>query len=43
MLRPTDQITNMGWTPPEDQLQLATSWIAEKNLDPPVECSGCHR
>ena len=42
-LRPTDQITNMSWTPPEDQLQLATSWIAEKNIHPPVECSGCHR
>jgi hypothetical protein len=42
-LRPTEEVTNMSWTPPENQLELAASWIAEREIDPPVECSGCHR
>jgi hypothetical protein len=42
-LRPVDQVTNMKWTPPDDQLILARKIIEEKKLKPPVECSGCHR
>lgn len=42
-IRPGDQITNMDWTPPEDHLILARQTIEEKNINPPVDCSGCHR
>jgi len=42
-LRPRDQITNMRWTPPEDQAELAAALIAENDIRPPVDCSGCHR
>ena len=43
-LRPVDQVTNMDWTPPENQLQLAGMIRHEKRIKPPIEnCSGCHR
>ena len=42
-LRPVDQVTNMKWTPPENQMLLARQIIEEKNINPPVDCSGCHR
>lgn len=43
-LRPPDQVFNMRWTPPEDQLEVATAMIEEMSLNAPVtDCSGCHR
>lgn len=42
-LRPPDQVTNMTWTPPGDQLEFARRAIAEKHINPPTDCSGCHR
>jgi len=42
-LRPARDITKMNWTPPEDQLEFAARTIEEKKIDPPIECSGCHR
>jgi len=42
-LRPPDQITSMNWTPPENQTQFANKTKIEKNINPPVDCSGCHR
>ncbi|MBN2412519.1 cytochrome c3 family protein [candidate division KSB1 bacterium] len=42
-LRPVDQITNMNWQPPEDQKSFAEQVLKEKNIYPPVACSGCHR
>jgi hypothetical protein len=42
-LRPIDQITNMNWAQPQDQNQTAAKIIAEKKLNPPENCSGCHR
>jgi len=42
-LRPVDQVTNMKWIPPENQMMLARQIIEEKNINPPVDCSGCHR
>lgn len=42
-LRPSDQVTNMNWTPPADQLKFAQRVRAEKNINPPTDCSGCHR
>jgi hypothetical protein len=42
-LRPASEITNMDWVPPENQSELAARIKEEKNIAPPVDCSGCHR
>lgn len=42
-LRPTEEVTNMEYIPPRDQAALAVRLKQEKRLDPPVDCSGCHR
>jgi len=42
-LRPLDQITNMYWTPPQDQIEWAARFRLEHDVQPPTDCSGCHR
>lgn len=42
-IRPDGDVTNMKWTPPENQLELAAEIKREKNINPPTDCSGCHR
>jgi cytochrome c7-like protein len=42
-LRPVDQVTNMRWTPPSNQLEWAAKTIQERRIRPPTDCSGCHR
>ncbi|MFQ6612637.1 MAG: cytochrome c3 family protein [Fidelibacterota bacterium] len=42
-LRPASEITNTEWTPPEDNSAFASKIIAQKHLNPPEDCSGCHR
>jgi len=42
-LRPVAEVTNMNWIPPENQIELAQQIRKEKNIAPPVDCSGCHR
>lgn len=42
-LRPEHEVTTMDWSPPRDQLQVAASIKSEKNLRPPLDCTGCHR
>ena len=42
-LRPHGEITNMTWEPPADQADFAAKVIMEKKINPPVDCSGCHR
>jgi len=42
-LRPKDQITKMNWTPPANHQEFAMQLIHEKQISPPVDCSGCHR
>ena len=42
-LRPISEVTNMKWKAPENQLEFAAKVIKEKNISPPVDCSGCHR
>jgi len=37
-LRPKDQITNMSWTP-----DMAPAGWQPPKVNPPVNCSGCHR
>jgi hypothetical protein len=42
-LRTPDQITNTTWEPPANQVELAAQFKQERNLQPPEDCSGCHR
>lgn len=42
-LRPADQITNTNWTPPADHSNLARQWMVQRRINPPTDCSGCHR
>jgi hypothetical protein len=42
-LRPLNKVTDMSWTPPENQEDLATVFRDERNLNPSTDCSACHR
>jgi hypothetical protein len=42
-LRLREELTNMKWTPPVDQADFARRLIEEKHINPPTDCSGCHR
>lgn len=42
-LRPLDQVTTMGYIPPQNQMEYAERVIKERNINPPTDCSGCHR
>lgn len=42
-LRPLDEVTVMGWTPPADQSERAAAIKAQFKIKPPITCSGCHR
>lgn len=42
-IRPHEEVTDMKWVPPADQIQYAEKMIKEKNINPPTDCSGCHR
>lgn len=44
-IRPTDQITNMEWQPPDGQTHASfgATLVASKQIAPPTDCSRCHR
>jgi hypothetical protein len=43
-LRPLDKITDMAWNPtPEEQLRIGREVRQTLNLNPPQDCSACHR
>lgn len=44
-LRPTTEVTNMEYSvpPPEEQLKFAESFKKAHNINPPEDCSACHR
>ena len=42
-LRPPEEVTNMYWQLPANQAQWAAQFRREKQINPPVDCSGCHR
>lgn len=42
-LRPLDEVTTMGYQPPSNQMEYARRIIQERNINPPTDCSGCHR
>jgi len=42
-IRPLDEVTAMGYKPPTNQVEYAQRVIKERNINPPTDCSGCHR
>ena len=42
-LRPVEEVTNMNWVPPPDHQEFIRRVKIEKQISPPVDCSGCHR
>ena len=42
-LRPLDEVTNMDWTPAEQAYDPARDPERERQVNPPLHCSGCHR
>lgn len=42
-LRKSEDVTNMKYVTPDNQLELAAQLRKEKNINPPTDCSGCHR
>jgi hypothetical protein len=41
--RPVSEVTNMKWTPPRDVQALSAQLARERAVNPPTDCSGCHR
>jgi hypothetical protein len=41
--RPVSEVTNMKWTPPRDVKARAAQLDRERPVNPPTDCSGCHR
>ena len=42
-IRPVEEVTNMVWEPMPAHEEFASRMIEEKQIKPPVDCSGCHR
>jgi hypothetical protein len=42
-LRPPEQVTNMDWQPPEDQISYGRRLREKNGINPPTDCSTCHR
>lgn len=42
-LRPVELVTKLDWVPDRDPRQIGEEIIREKHINPPVQCSGCHR
>ena len=42
-LRPTELVTKLDWVPDRDPRAIGEEIIAQKHINPPVQCSGCHR
>jgi hypothetical protein len=42
-LRPPEEVTNMTWQPPEDPIAFGQTLREKNHLNPPTDCSTCHR
>ena len=42
-LRAPEELLDTAWQAPEDQAVRAAKWMNERQLAPPVDCTGCHR
>jgi hypothetical protein len=42
-VRPANLVTKLDWVPDRDAREIGAEIVAQKHLDPPTNCSGCHR
>jgi menaquinone reductase, multiheme cytochrome c subunit len=42
-LRPANLVTKLDWVPDRDPAEIGREIIAQKHINPPVNCNGCHR
>src|SRR5258708_1510892 len=42
-VRPFELVTKLDWVPDRDPAEIGREIIARKHLNPPTNCSGCHR
>ena len=42
-LRPPEEVTNMTWKPPSDAVAFGKTLREQNHLNPPTDCSTCHR
>ena len=42
-IRPLEQVTVMGWESSDNTHTLVKKLIKDRGIDPPLDCSGCHR
>lgn len=42
-IRPVEQVTNLAWKPEGDPAATGHQLIQAKGINPPQNCSGCHR
>ncbi len=42
-IRPAELVTKLDWVPDRDPAEIGREIIAEKHINPPTNCSGCHR
>ena len=42
-IRPPEQVTNLAWKPDRDPAAIGHEIIQQKGINPPQNCSGCHR
>lgn len=42
-VRPVEYVTKLDWQPDGDAAELGRKLMAEKHINPPQNCSGCHR
>lgn len=42
-VRPVALVTKLDWTPDRDPADIGREIVSQKHLNPPTNCSGCHR
>ena len=42
-IRPVEQVTNLAWKPDRDPAEIGREIMQAKGINPPQNCSGCHR
>lgn len=42
-LRPVEEVTNMAWVPPGPQEEIGRMLREQYDINPPLDCSACHR
>jgi hypothetical protein len=42
-LRPVSEVTNMNWLAPGEQADFGRKLAEQNQIDPPTDCSTCHR